>query len=161
MKQISFLGEWPFWVMIGLFLATITLAIVDPFNLDPNGIESTSAIKALYFIPAVFVWFFVFVKPMYSTKSLSEQKEINTEQFKSIIRTVIQVIGSLIAIDGVFNLNIPFLEIVLNLASYLGENIDIAANAIMALIGFVTAIYGFFIDKGRFEKRTTGGVRLK
>ncbi len=162
MKQLGFLGEWPFWVMVALFIGTITLAIVDPFGLDSGGIESTSAIKALYFLPAVFVWFFIFVKPTFKTKTIEEQNAIKTEQFKSILRTAIQVVGSLIAIDGMFNLNIPFLSLIMDLAKYLGENIDTAANAVMALLGIVTTIYGFFIDKTRFEKRAPiGGVRIK
>jgi len=147
------------WIMVALFVGTLVLAINDPFGLDPMGIESTSAIKALYFIPAVIAWLFIFVKPHYTTKSVEETANIKAEQLKSIVRTVVQVLGSIISIDAAFNLKIPFLEFILTLSTYIGDNVDIAANAIMALIGIVTTIYGFFIDKNRFVTRS--GLRLK
>ena len=67
--KFSFLKEWPFWALVGIFLFTVLLAIYDPFNLDPNGINSTSIIKALYFIPAVVAWLYLFVLPTIGIRS--------------------------------------------------------------------------------------------
>jgi hypothetical protein len=55
------LREWPFWLMVGLFILTVVLMLNDPFGLDPAGEQSTSVIKVLYFIPALagIYWFFV------------------------------------------------------------------------------------------------------
>lgn len=50
-------------VMAIVFITTLILALTDPFNLDPEGIESTSAIKAVYVIPAFVFMYFYFMKP--------------------------------------------------------------------------------------------------
>lgn len=57
------LGSWEFWVMVALFVLTLVLMINDPFGLDPAGEQSTSAIKALYFIPALVAIYWFFVRP--------------------------------------------------------------------------------------------------
>jgi hypothetical protein len=156
--NFNFLKEWPFWAMVGIFLGTLILAISDPFKLDPEGINSTSAIKALYFIPAIIAWVWTFVLPTFGIRSEGGQ-EVAIEKVKSIVRSAIQIIGSLIAVDAAFNLDIPFLELVFTVAGYIGENIDTAANAIGVILGIGTTLYGFFKDKDRFEVRA--GRRLK
>jgi hypothetical protein len=155
---MNFLRQWPFWAMVGIFIGTLILAVQDPFNLDPEGINSTSAIKALYCIPAIVAWVYLFVLPTFGVRSEGGQ-EVVTEKIKSIVRSAIQIIGSLIAVDAAFDLNIPFLELVFSVAGYIGDNIDTAANAIGVLLGVVTTLYGFFKDKDRFEVRA--GRRLK
>jgi len=156
--NFSFLKQWPFWSMVVIFLTTLFLSINDPLNLDPNGINSTSAIKAVYFIPAILVWFYLFVAPTIGIRSENSQ-EATKEKIKSIVRSAIQIIGSLIAVDAAFDLNIPFLQLVFTISEYIGNNIDTAANAIGVLIGIGTTLYGFFKDKDRFEARA--GRRLK
>ena len=56
-------NEFPFWVMVGLFLLTVVLMLTDPFRLDPGGEESTSAIKAVYIIPALAAIYWFFIRP--------------------------------------------------------------------------------------------------
>lgn len=56
-------SEWPFWVMVLLFLLTIVLMVNDPFGLDPGGEQSTSAIKGLYFLIPLAAIFWLFVRP--------------------------------------------------------------------------------------------------
>jgi hypothetical protein len=112
----------------------------------------------LYCIPAIVAWVYLFVLPTFGVRSEGGQ-EVVTEKIKSIVRSAIQIIGSLIAVDAAFDLNIPFLELVFTVAGYIGDNIDTAANAIGVLLGVVTTLYGFFKDKDRFEVRA--GRRLK
>jgi len=60
---MNFYKEWPFWIMVALFVGTLILMLQDPFNLNPEGFEGTSVWVALYFIPTIIAWYFLFVKP--------------------------------------------------------------------------------------------------
>ena len=155
---MNFLREWPFYSVLGLALFSGILMWYDPLKLDPLGIDSESAIKIWYFLPTVIGCIWLFVLPTIGIRSEGGQ-EVATEKIKSIVRSAIQIIGSLIAVDAAFNLDIPFLELVFTVAEYIAENIDTAANGIGVLIGIGTTLYGFFKDKDRFEVRA--GRRLK
>lgn len=55
--------QWPFWAIVGIFIVTLIIMIQDPLKLNPDGFEGTSAWGALYFIPTILAWLFLFVKP--------------------------------------------------------------------------------------------------
>lgn len=88
----------------------------------------------------------------YSSKSVGEIKEETKEKAKSILRSVIQVVGVLIVLGG-FGIKIPYVEQVQEAANYLTANIDIAAEALNVVIGIVLTLYGLFKNPERFEAR--------
>ena len=67
-----------------------------------------------------------------------------------------RIIGALIAVTAALNVDVPLLGWVLDIAQYLGANINTAANAIGVIIGIGTTLYGFFRNPDRFEKRALG-----
>ena len=156
-ETISKLLKWDVLSVIGLFFLSIGLAVWDPLNLDPLGEESDSAIKAWYLLPSVLfmVWFFVRPTVM-ATRTVEEDAAIWGEKLSSVVRSAIQIIGALIAVTAALNVHVPFLGWVLDIAQYLGDNINTAANAIGVLIGIATTLYGFFRNPERFERRALG-----
>lgn len=60
--MLKVLKSKEFWIMVALFIGTLILMVTDVFNLNPEGIEGTSALVALYIIPAIIAWYFLFVK---------------------------------------------------------------------------------------------------
>ena len=156
-ETISKLLKWDTLSVIGLFFLSIGLSVWDPLNLDPLGEESTSAIKAWYLLPAALfiVWFFVRPTVM-ATRTIEEDAAIWGEKLSSLVRSAIQIIGALIAVTAALNVQIPLLGWVLDIAQYLGDNINTAANAIGVVLGIATTLYGFFRNPDRFEKRALG-----
>lgn len=156
-ETISKLLKWDTLSVIGLFFLSIGLAVWDPLNLDPLGEESTSAIKAWYLLPAALfiVWFFVRPTVM-ATRTIEEDAAIWGEKLSSLVRSAIQIIGALIAVTAALNVHVPLLGWVLDIAQYLGDNINTAANAIGVVLGIATTIYGFFRNPDRFERRALG-----
>lgn len=156
-ETISKLLKWDVLSVIGLFFLSIGLAVWDPLNLDPLGEESDSAIKAWYLLPSVLfmVWFFVRPTVM-ATRTVEEDAAIWGEKISSILRSFIQIVGALIAASAAFNLPIPYIGWILEVSKYLGDNINLAANAIGVLIGIATTLYGFFRNPERFERRALG-----
>lgn len=156
-ETISKLLKWDVLSVIGLFFLSVGLAVWDPLNLDPLGDESTSAVKAWYLLPATIfiVWFFVRPTVM-SKRSVEDDAAIWGEKVSSVIRSAIQIIGALIAVTAALNVDVPLLGWVLDIAQYLGANINTAANAIGVIIGIGTTLYGFFRNPDRFEKRALG-----
>ena len=61
--MLKIFGQKEFWIMVALFVATLFVMLQDPFNLNTEGFEGTSAWGALYFIPTIITWYFLFVKP--------------------------------------------------------------------------------------------------
>lgn len=156
-ETISKLLKWDVLSVIGLFFLSIGLAVWDPLNLDPLGEESDSAIKAWYLLPAALfiVWFFVRPTVM-ATRTVEEDAAIWGEKLSSVVRSAIQIIGALIAVTAALNVHVPFLGWVLDIAQYLGDNINTAANAIGVVLGIATTVYGFFRNPERFERRALG-----
>lgn len=156
-ETISKLLKWDTLSVIGLFFLSIGLSVWDPLNLDPLGEESTSAIKAWYLLPAALfiVWFFVRPTVM-ATRTIEEDAAIWGEKLSSLVRSAIQIIGALIAVTAALNVHVPLLGWVLDIAQYLGDNINTAANAIGVVLGIATTIYGFFRNPDRFERRALG-----
>jgi len=156
-ETISKLLKWDVLSVIGLFFLSIGLAVWDPLKLDPLGEESDSAIKAWYLLPAALfiVWFFVRPTVM-STRTVEEDAAIWGEKLSSVFRSAIQIIGALIAVTAALNVHVPFLGWVLDIAQYLGDNINTAANAIGVVLGIATTVYGFFRNPDRFERRALG-----
>ena len=156
-ETISKILKWDTLSVIGLFFLSIGLAIWDPLNLDPLGDESTSAIKAWYLLPAAAFIVWVFVRPtVMGTRSVEEDAAIWAEKIASVIRSVIQIIGALIAVTAALNVDVPLLGWIMDIAAFLGDNVHITANAIGVVIGFVVTLYGFFKNSDRFEKRALG-----
>jgi len=136
-------------------LATIVVLLVgfllsawNPFNFAPFW-------TLLYYL-AVSVPYILFAeKASYRAKGLSdeEKKYINEEKLKSIFRSIVQVIGALIMLQGMFHFNIPYLDTVNDIVNYLATQIGVAAQALNTLIGIGIAVWGFIIHSKRFESR--------
>jgi len=75
-----------------------------------------------------------------------------TEQTKSLIRHVLTALGFVIGLVG--------LDKFIPVVSFLTTNLDGIWAAVTALVGFVTALAGFFKNKERFviTDRSTKGV---
>jgi hypothetical protein len=68
------------------------------------------------------------------------------ETTKSLIRHILTAVGTVLVLVGV-NGAVPIVD-------FLQENLDSMWEAIVAIVGFVTTLIGFFTDKGkRFEVR--------
>jgi hypothetical protein len=61
--MLNILKSKEFWIMVALFVATLFVMLQDPLKLNTDGLEGTSAWGALYFIPTIIAWYFLFVKP--------------------------------------------------------------------------------------------------
>ena len=91
-----------------------------------------------------------------ATRTIEEDAAIWGEKLSSLVRSAIQIIGALIAVTAALNVHVPLLGWVLDIAQYLGDNINTAANAIGVVLGIATTIYGFFRNPDRFERRAFG-----
>lgn len=115
----------------------------------------------VYFAP--FIGYVLYIKlfpPYVATLSVEDKEIINTEKWKSIIRSVIQVVGSLVALSA-FGVNIPFIDNIQDVLTFIAGQFDAVVSAIQLLIGFGLTIYGFFRNDDRFQARLTTGKRLK
>lgn len=68
-----------------------------------------------------------------------------TEQTKSLIRHALVAAGTIAALLGI-NVAVPILD-------YAIANLDALWAAVVAIVGIVTGIFGFFKNKERFELR--------
>lgn len=141
-------------ISVAILVLSLIIASYDVFNLDANGSNSVSAVKVLYMIPFFLYIVFSITKTHYSRRSVTASEE-KTEKIKSLIRSIIQIIGTLITFAGAFNVKIPFIDILRTVLSYVADNVDIATNAILALVGIGITIYGFFKNGERFQDRST------
>lgn len=142
-------------VMIGLFVLTIALAILDPLNLNPGGIEEDTFKPAWYGLPALVIWFIYFARPtIFGTKELNpeQKRQILYEQIKSIIRKLGAVTSGFI-IAGLTS-KIPFLDFIGDIINYISANFDISIQAIEVLIGVTVGLISQFTDPKRFSSRT-------
>jgi hypothetical protein len=157
---MKFLKQWPFWVMVALFLSSIFLAVQDPL-----GIKTETGFALLwYFLPTVIIWGIVFVKPTLSRSSLSDEATVRSEAIKSVLRHVITSLTAIISLKAAFGLSIPYIDGIFELAKYLLGNSDMVVNAVMTLLSFGTIIWGFFKSGLRFDKiaeSNTGGRKLQ
>jgi hypothetical protein len=135
-----------------IFLITIVfctvIASIDPLALKDN---VSSAVQFFYYFPAVIYLVFLFTKTHYGRRSTGPEEK--TEKIKSLTRSVIQIVGTIITLAAALNLNIPFINTLRDALGYISENIDIAANAILVLIGVITTIIGYFKNSERFVQR--------
>lgn len=145
------------------FLLTLLLAKFDPLNLDPVGDASTSLLKLIYVLPAIGLWvYFLWFPSHYGKKNVEELKWINRERIASLFRTAIQSLGAIVAVLSAYNVNIPWVQKLLEVFSYLAENLDVGVNAIATLVGIGITVYGFFFKKERFEERgSDSGTQIK
>lgn len=49
-------------ITLALGFAAIGLAVWDPFNLNPNGLNGTSAWALLYAIPSIYIFIYLYKK---------------------------------------------------------------------------------------------------
>ena len=75
---------------------------------------------------------------------------MKSEKIKSIIRHVITGLGAILAFIGLGQFS-GLLDVIL-------ENLDTVTNAVITIIGFATAVIGFFKDKTRLEVRANNNV---
>ncbi len=150
--MVSFLKS-KFGVITLIFLS-LFIAASDPLGLDPLGSLSAAFSKTWYFLPVLFWWVYLELFPdNVGRKSLGEIKAEWIQKAHSLIRTVLQLLGMLIIVNQAFSLNLDILLPIQAAIKYLSENLDIAAQAIAALVGMALNIYGFFKDPKRFETR--------
>lgn len=123
---------------------------------------SSAPLTALvYFAP--FLGCVVYQKifpPYVATLSVEDKQIINTEKWESVIRTIYQIVGSLVVLSA-FGINIPYIDVLKEALSYILGQFDSVVSAIQLLIGFGLSIYGFFRNEERFQARLTTGKRLK
>lgn len=118
------------------------------------GFFLSTSIGFFAYLPVLVSALVYFLYPdTYSTKSTGEIKEETIEKIKSVLRSVIQVIGVLIVLGG-FGIKIPYIDKVQEAANYLTNNIEIAAEALNVLIGVGITLYGLFKNPERFEARS-------
>lgn len=67
------------------------------------------------------------------------------EQTKSIIRHILTALGFVLGLVGLNKFT--------GVIDYLTQNLDVIWSAVTTLVGFVTALLGFFKDKARFALR--------
>ena len=139
---------------ISVLLLIIGFALIILFPFTP------SALAALVYLLPFFIYVFASkLFPAYvSTLSTEDRQIINTEKWKSILRSVLQVVGVLIALSA-FGINIPILDKVNEALLYISGNFDNVVEAIQLLVGFGLTIYGFFRNEDRFQSRMTTGKR--
>lgn len=143
------------FVMIGLFVLTIVLAVIDPLNLNPDGVDEDTLKPAWYGLPALVFWFFYFAKPtIFGTKELNpeQKRQVLYEQIKSIIRKIGAVIAGFI-VAGLSS-KIPYLDFVGDIINFIAANFDISVQAIEVLIGVAVGLISQFTDSARFASRT-------
>lgn len=143
------------FVMIGLFVLTIVLAVTDPLNLNPGGVSEDTLKPALYGLPALIIWFFYFAKPViFGTKELNpeQKRQVIYEQIKSILRKIGAVITGFILAG--LSTKIPYLEFIGGIINYLASNFDVSVQAIEIIIGVVVGLISQFTDMSRFTERS-------
>jgi hypothetical protein len=141
-------------VLILLLLGGFALITFAPF-----GSPALTAIT--YLLPFFLYVIYVNLFPPYFGSLSNEEKEIiNVEKWNSILRSIIQVVGSLVALSA-FGLNVPYIDIIDELLNFVSGNFEEVVAAIKLIIGFGISIYGFFRNDERFQSRLTAGKRLK
>lgn len=151
--MMSVLNNKGTWTMVGLFVLTLVLTLLDPFRLDPSGYESHSAIRAVYVIIPLGLWYWFFVKPSFTTKNLSpyEKRVVLYEQIFSVLRKILVILGSLMSL-GLFK-ELPILKDIHYVLDTLSANWGIAVEAIETLVGIVLLFISHFSNPERFAVR--------
>lgn len=67
------------------------------------------------------------------------------EKTKSLIRHILTAVGTLVGVIG--------LEHITGLITYVLENLDAVWEAVLTIVGFLTAIFGFLKDSNRHTDR--------
>lgn len=67
------------------------------------------------------------------------------EKTKSLIRHILTAVGTLVGVIG--------LEHITGLITYVLDNLDQVWDAVLIIVGFFTAVFGFIKDSDRHEKR--------
>jgi hypothetical protein len=82
---------------------------------------------------------------------------MNTEVIKSVIRSILQILGILI----VLNVPIPFIGPISNALTYILGEFDAVIAILNTLMGIGITLYGFFKDGNRFKDREIGAYVSK
>lgn len=126
------------WIMIGLFLLSILLMVKDPFNLNPEGFEGTTVLPALYLIPSLVFWFFYFVYPTsFAKKGIQEDIQSWSAKIASVLKVVLSSLTTLVILQSNFNIDIPYLDVLLDLVRYIASKLDTTTAAIGTIIGAI------------------------
>lgn len=143
-------------ILVLLFIGAIVLMTIDPLNLAPLGVNDTSVLPVLYFIPTVVIWFFYFARPhLFGSKSLNDvqKRELIYLQVKSVLRKLLAVLAAFV-MSG-FSKNIPFLDFVNDIITYISNNLEVGYKALEVLIGIALGLISHFSKINRFEERVT------
>lgn len=120
------------------------------------------AVSALVYLLPFFIYVaYVNIFPAYfGSLSVDDQKKINTEKWKSLIRSLKQVAGALVMV-GAFGVKIPYIGMINDLLNHILGQFDAVAAAIQLLIGFGLQAWGFFQNDERFQARLSSSKRIK
>ncbi len=143
---------------MGKTLKLVLVAVVGFVLLLINPLGFTGAFGAVYFLVPGVIYFLFFndENKWLKAQGLSDTQIefINKEKWKSFIRSAIQIVGALVAFSAMVGLKIPFIDPILNSLKELGDKFDVIVDSIMALVGIVLTIIGFFKNQERFEQRS-------
>jgi hypothetical protein len=126
--------------------------------INPFGIEI-----AWYGIPAIIFFGYestksIFFAPKgYSAQALKAIDDSKKEFWKSILRHITTVVGTLVTLG----LKIPYLNEVFSFLKTLTVNFDNAIDAIQTLLGIVLTVIGLFGASDRFKSRSLQFVEGK
>ena len=133
---------------------TVLLAFLVSFILIKVGVPA-------WLVSVLFVVFayFLFSSPIFASKSVSsaDKRTILYEQILSVLRKVLAILASLLAL-GVFD-KVPILGNIQNVLVYLAENWAMTTGSLEVLIGTVLFIICQFSSNQRFEFRAGKRIR--
>lgn len=135
------------------FSLTFVLMVVNPLSID----------IAWYGLPAIIFFGYestksIFFAPKgYSAQALKAIDDSKKEFYKSILRHVTTVVGTLVTLG----LKIPYLNEVFSFLKTVTVQFDSAIDAIQTLIGIVLTVVGLFGSADRFKSRSLQFVEGK
>ena len=133
---------------------TVLLAFLVSFILIKVGVPA-------WLVSVLFVVFayFLFSSPIFASKSVSsaDKRTILYEQILSVLRKVLAILASLLAL-GVFD-KVPILGNIQNVLVYLAENWAMTTGSLEVLIGTVLFIISQFSSNQRLEIRAGKRIR--
>lgn len=142
---------------MGNTLKLVLVAVIGFALLLWNPLGFTGAYGVLYFlVPGiVYVLFLDDNNKWLKAQGLTDTQIdfINKEKWKSFLRSAIQIVGAVITFSAMLGLKIPFIDPISNSLKELSGQFDLIIDSIVALVGVVITIIGFFKNSARFEQR--------
>ncbi len=136
-------------------LGTLLVIIIAFLFMLWNPLAFAPIWTSLYGITLFTIYVFWLESTAYTAQGLTKEDKqyINKEKLKSFFRSVVQIIGALVAAAAIFNFKIPFIDSIIELVNYLSGKVGIAVDALNILIGIGLYLYAFFFHSDRFKTR--------